>query len=388
MRILLISSVLPHNTTAGEVILYRHFSQLPNLSLHIVTDTSRKIPSLKIPSFDIVELQAHWFLNRFSCTRFSSLSHDVMQCIHPFFNYTQLREYIKTHKFDAILTVAEGIHWIAAQQISKESHIPLLTIFHDWWPNIAYIHPCLKSILEKRFKCLYQQSTVAFCVSEEMRRLLGTHPNAQILYPIPDLLNASAETHTRIGSQPFTLVYAGHLSHIYAPMLYSLSNCFQQFKELNLKLFGPYPDWSEARIQAMEEKNIYGGFISRNLLREKLKNASALLVTVSFEPKNRRWAETSFPSKLVEYCQFGKPIIVWGPAYSSAVKWAQKYQSALVVTSNSAQDVVIAFKDLLAQKSKQENLANKAIEMAKSIFNPKTIQQQFAESIRLVITQK
>jgi hypothetical protein len=38
LRILLISSALPRDTTAGAVVLYEHFSRVPGLKLAIATD--------------------------------------------------------------------------------------------------------------------------------------------------------------------------------------------------------------------------------------------------------------------------------------------------------------------------------------------------------------
>jgi hypothetical protein len=91
--------------------------------------------------------------------------------------------------------------------------------------------------------------------------------------------------------------------------------------------------------------------------------------------------QTSFPSKIPEYCQFGKPIIIWGPDYSSAVHWGRKHQSALVVTSPVAQDLVKAIKELATQPEEQIRLGNKALEMAQGTFNPEKIQQQFVNSL-------
>jgi hypothetical protein len=43
--------------------------------------------------------------------------------------------------------------------------------------------------------------------------------------------------------------------------------------------------------------------------------------------------ETSFPSKLPEYAQFGKPIVIWGPEYCSAIHWGREGDRALCIIS-------------------------------------------------------
>lgn len=379
LKILLISSALPRDTTAGEIVLYRHFSQVPEWNLTIATDNSEGLIAE-----DVLEIKTNRILNRLAITRFSRWTNDFCQCLHPFFNYKNVRNYIKKHKPNLIVTVAEGIHWIAAHQMSQEFNIPLVTIFHDWWPDLACIHSWAKKTLEQRFKKLYQQSALAFCVSERMQQLLGNHPNVEILYPIPDRITEVEKNVTISNQQPFKLVYTGSISGIYAPMIQELWTSLQGVQGLQLKLFGRPPDWSNSLLQKLKEQNIYGGFIPKKLLRQELATASALLVTISFDKKNRRWSETSFPSKLVAYCQYNKPIIIWGPEYCSAIDWGRKYQSALVVTSPSAEDLVTAIKNLAIQPEEQARLKKQALFIAHNFFNPEKIQQQFINSIHQV----
>lgn len=381
LNILLISSALPRDTTAGELVLYRHFSQVPEWNLTIATDNSEGLMAE-----EILEIKTNRILNRLTITRFSTWTNDLCQCLHPFFNYKNVRNYIKNHKPNLIITVAEGIHWIAAHQMSQEFNIPLVTIFHDWWPDLACVHPWARKTLEQRFKKLYQQSTLAFCVSERMQQLLGNHPNVEILYPIPDRLTGTEKNVTVSNQQPFKLVYTGSISGIYAPMIQELWTSLQGVQELQLKLFGRPPDWSSSLLQKLNEQNIYGGFIPRNLLSKEVATASALLVTISFEERNRRWAETSFPSKLVGYCQYNKPIIIWGPEYCAAIDWGRKHQSALVVTSSSVDDLVKSIKELAIQPGEQTRLKNKALAMAQEMFNPDKIQEKFVDSLYQLAT--
>lgn len=386
LKILFISSALPRDTTAGEVVLYRHFSRSPELSLAIATDDSEGLLAENLVA--LLELKANRILKRLTITRFSKWANDICQGIHPFFNYKSLRQYIKSHKFDLIVTVAEGIHWIAAQKMSQEFNIPLVTIFHDWWPDLASIHSWAEKTLESRMKQLYQQSALAFCVSENLQQLLGNHPNVKILYPLPDQLTVAEKPLNVSNQENFKLVYAGSIVGFYTPMLQELCLSIKEVQELQLKLFGREPNCPNDFIHQLKEQGLYGGFISRDLLRSELSAASALLVTIPFEEKNRRFAEVSFPSKLVEYCQYSKPIIIWGPEYCSAVRWGRKYQSALVVTSPLTQELVKAIKELAAQPEKQIHLGNRALEMAQGMFNPEKIQQQFINSLYQVAANR
>jgi glycosyltransferase involved in cell wall biosynthesis len=382
LRILLISSVLPRDTTGGELVLYRHFSQFPGLSLAIATNDCQGLLTA-----DIIKIRANRFLTRLARTRFAKWFHDVFQCFNTFHDTKAIRSYLKNNKPDIILTVAHNEFCWIAQNIAQEFNIPLVTFFHDWWPDMAYIHDFARGFLTKRFKRLYQQSQLVFCVDEEIRQALGTHPNAQILYPISNPSVKAEVSATLVKQDSFTVIYAGTLSGIYGPMMQDLCALVQNSPELSLKLFGPPLDWPEVLVEKVKSAQIYRGFIP-NLMQE-LRNANALLVAMSFNPRDQMRMQTSFPSKIVDYCQFGKPIIIWGPDYSSAVHWGRKYQSALVVTSPLAQDLVKGIQELATQPQEQKRLGNRALDMAREMFNPEKIQQQFVHSLyQLVKLQK
>ncbi|AFZ20136.1 hypothetical protein Mic7113_4443 [Allocoleopsis franciscana PCC 7113] len=376
LRILLISSVLPRNTTGGELLLYRHFLNFPGLSLAMATDDCQGLLTA-----EIIEIKANRLLNRLARTRFAKWFHDVFQCFNTFHNSQKIRTYIKNNKPDIILTVAHNeLCWLA-QQISQEFNIPLVTIFHDWWPDMAYVHTFARKFLTNRFKRLYQQSQMVFCVDEEIQQALGTHPNVHILYPIPNpSIKAKSPTPLAI-EDAFTVIYAGTLSGIYGPMMQDLSTLVQEYPEFKLKLFGPPLDWPDLLVKQVKAAQIYRGFMTSDLIAPVLRDASALLVAMSFNPPDQMRMQTSFPSKIPEYCQFGKPIIIWGPDYSSAVHWGRKHQSALVVTSPVAQDLVKAIKELASQPEEQIRLGEKALEMAQGMFNPEKIQKQFVNSL-------
>ena len=69
-----------------------------------------------------------------------------------------------------------------------------------------------------------------------------------------------------------------------------------------------------------------------NQLAESLQNFQAALVVMSFAPPHRRRMTTSFPSKMIDAMQLGLPVVIWGPEYCSAVKWARRGERALCVT--------------------------------------------------------
>ena len=379
LRALLVSSVLPRDTTGGEVVLHRYLSQWEALHLVIATNNSQSLLAE-----DSVDVKPNSLLTRLTKTRLSRWAHDIRQCFYPFYNCNQLRDYIQHNQPDLILTVAHGeLCWIA-QQMSVQFKIPLVTFFHDWWPDLAYVHDWARARITHRFQRLYQQSQLALCVSEGMRQALETHSNAQVLFPIPDKSMIVTTTENLPYEGKFKVIYAGIMTGLYSSMLQNLYRALQESSEIQLELFGPQPDWSEPLLQQVKTEGVYAGFIPREVLTSKLNQAHGLLVVMSFDPRDKTRMQTSFPSKLVDYCQFGKPIIIWGPDYCSAVQWGRQYESALVVTSPSAKDLVEAIKELVHKPLEQKRLGDKASEMARGMFNPEKIQQQFIESLQQI----
>jgi hypothetical protein len=90
----------------------------------------------------------------------------------------------------------------------------------------------------------------------------------------------------------------------------------------------------------MRDAGLWLEFAPRLELDTWLQSADAFLVPMVFEEKYRRRMETSFPSKLIEFAQFGKPLIIWGPEYCSAVDWTTKIKSAICVTAIGAEELM------------------------------------------------
>jgi len=123
-----------------------------------------------------------------------------------------------------------------------------------------------------------------------------------------------------------------------ADVLRPLGGCLQIYS----------PDSADTLRQlALKKPNIYHqGFLAfAGAMGEKVaRTADALIITASFEERNRRDVSTLFPSKMADYTAIGLPILIWGPVYSSAARWAMENPGAAVlVTSNEADALREAF---------------------------------------------
>ncbi|WP_199309764.1 glycosyltransferase [Synechocystis sp. FACHB-383] len=374
-KIIVISSITPQPTSAGQIILYRHLSQLEQDNIVVVVSPPDKANG----SSWIVKI-----LSRLERTRWHQVGNDLAVLLNgQHWDHTINSSLLKT-SVSLVLTVAHGDGCWVALRFARQYKLPLVTIFHDWWPDIPTVHSPLKRILEHRFQQLYEKSSLAFCVSEDMQRYLGKHYNSHVLCPIPahmpELITAQAQS-SPYSERPLKIVYSGGL-YDYGPMLGELLQTTKEHSQVKLQVRGAIPNWPMGLRDEMRERGLWLDFAPRDELNDWLASADAFLVTMSFDPALRRRMETSFPSKLPEYAQFGKPIIIWGPEYCSAVKWGLDSDRALVITDKNPTSVVFALEKLQCSPEKQQYYAQQARMAADKEFNPLKIQIQFQEKIQ------
>jgi len=278
-----------------------------------------------------------------------------------------------------VLTVAQGDACGAAQRFAQKHRLPLVTFFHDWWPDMAAVHRPFQQHLERRFRNLYQQSQLALCVSEGMRAKLGEHPNAHVLYPIPSKVTQLPETSKRINT--LKVLCFGNLQE-YGPMVAEALQEVKRHTQIRMEARGANPNWSDSFRCEMAHEGIWHDFASGEVLQSWIESADAFLVPMVFDPRMRRRMETSFPSKMVEMAQFGRPLVIWGPEYCSAVQWARRGDRALCVTDPDPKVLRLELEKLASSPKELQRLSSAAREAAETDFSHERIQAQFLEALR------
>jgi len=390
-KVIVISSVAPEPTSAGQILLHRHLTQLVGWDVKVNANP-----------YQTKNLANHrWqtkLIRRLEYTRFHRFCYDlefidqgkswsdVIDIYQKDFD-KQKNQTINNHN-TIVLTVAHGDGCWAAQAFAQKYNLPLVSVFHDWWPDIPNIHSPLRYWLAQRFQELYLKSALALCVSEGMQNALGEHINSQIIYPIPEKIHINLES---VDSSKalhlhslLKIIYFGNL-YDYADDLANLLNLTKNNSKIQVQIRGSNPNWTTEFKQEMRDRNLWLDFAPRKDLNDWLVSADAFLVVMSFDSNLRRRMETSFPSKLPEYAQFGKPIIIWGPKYCSAVKWGLRGDRAVCVTERNPRALIAAlenlrrFPDLLNHYSQKSKIA------AQTDFNPILIQNQFLGAIQNIL---
>jgi glycosyltransferase involved in cell wall biosynthesis len=283
---------------------------------------------------------------------------------------------------ESVLTVAHGFGWLAAAEIARNRSVPLHLIIHDDWARVADVPPRFRNWLDEQFATVYRQAQSRLCVSPAMSRFYeeryGTPGN--VIYPsrAVDAIEVE-EPPARLGSnnKQFTIAFAGTINS--QGYIHALKTLQDALKSINgrLLIFGPLTDDASQKI-GLDDPNtkICGLLSSEQLLARLREEAHALFVPMSFADCDRNNMTLAFPSKLADYTTTGVPLLIYGPAYCSAVTWARDNPGvAEVVESESAlRDAVIS---LAEHPEHRLALGTRALEVGREYFSHARVQQAF-----------
>jgi glycosyltransferase involved in cell wall biosynthesis len=287
-------------------------------------------------------------------------------------------------EFDCVITVAHGVGWLTAAAIAERNRVPLHLMVHDDWPRVANVPAAFRKWLDASFGRVYKQASTRLCVSPMMRqRYLEKYGcDGEVIYPTRAtncLSLDSARLRHRETNRPFTVAFAGTLNTPgYIQALRSLRDAVATVNG-KLAIFGPLTP-EDASLNHLDGPNVkLNGLVkSGELLLRLREEADALFVPMSFSPEDRSNMEIAFPSKLADYTAVGLPLVIYGPEYCSAVRWAQENEGVaeVIVRENCAllNETIIR----LAQDADYRvKLGTRALEVGQRYFAPDAAQRVF-----------
>lgn len=373
----------PSENGGACLAMRRHFIEHDNFDLFVATSSPFEHPS--VPN---LRVKRHPALVRLSNTRFSRWMRQVEMTVES----TQLPSAVlaaaQNFKPDAVFTVADNTLSWTAYLLAKRLGVPLITNFQDWWPRGQFTleleqpFPPVVAWLEKRFQRMYRASKTAFCTSAGMREKLGPHLSAPILYPCPAQRDPDFTPDfvppAEVG--PLKLIYAGTVIRDYGRSVLRLAKAVASRPWIRLEVYGPHPDWTPNDLAWMKANGIYRGLLPYPELKLKLQAADICLVVMSFRRELELMMRTSFTTKFLEYVQFAKPVVIWGPEYCQPVHIARKTGAGLPVETDEVESVINALENLRSPHRWSE-LAHGAWAAANGIFSHELIHQTFRQAI-------
>lgn len=347
----------------GSALLYRLLQQYPADRLLIVEgnlSTSRVERRLPAVRYDALDIGSPRLLN----SRFHEWYSRWVE-LRSGARTRQLPALLKRFEPQAVMTVGHGYSWVTAARHAARRRLPLHLVIHDDWPSI--VPASLQARVQRQFSEVYRQAVSRLCVSPQMmaeyQRRYGVA--GVVLYPARDAgapsFPAPPDRLRRQGRPP-RFAFAGTVnSPGLVRLLRRVADCLDPL-DGQLLLFGPVTAEQASSVGLGHPRIRICGLLPAGELMIRLRNeADALVVPMSFAAEDRINMQFSFPSKLTDYTAMALPLLIVGPAYSSAVQWANDNPGvAETVTSEEPTAIMSAIGRLVGDAAHRVRLAENA----------------------------
>jgi len=373
----------------GSALLHRLLEKYATAKLTIVETGSESLPARRLQD-------AKYFWQPIASRRWMNTRfHPYVVGFYSAATNRSVRKILSSVadiEFDSVLTVAHGFGWLTAGALAESRNVPLNLIVHDDWPRVAQVPGPLRGWLDQRFAEVYCQSHSRLCVSPAMRDTYEKNygETGQVLYPVRDRrcseFGAPPVRLSRNDHQ-FTVAFAGSINTSgYVEALKYLSVALT-LVDGRVLIFGPL-DQSEAQAHRLDLPNVVlrGLLDSADLIATLRDEADVLFAPMSFAKEDRLNMEMAFPSKLADYTAVGLPLLVYGPQYSSVVRWATDNSGvADVVTNEGSDQLSETLSRLRSSPQHRVALGKRALEVGRDYFSYDLIQGVFDRALSTVV---
>jgi hypothetical protein len=286
---------------------------------------------------------------------------------------------------EAVLTVSHMHLWFTAAAAAERLGVPLHLILHDDWPACqanyqrASTRPIARWACHQVMRRIYRRARSRLCISpgmeEHYRACFGVR--GQVLYPCRGEDSPAGRVRVRPDAAgPPVVAYCGFIHPHAAPR--SWLALIRKLADTLAALGGHLDLYTQMPREQLEAAGLtpptvrYPGFLPPAEMGERIgRTAHALFLNASFEPSEREEVATLFPSKLTDYTAIGLPILVWGPAYSSAARWAaENPDAAILVIDEDPGPVRDAITRVVADPDYAARLAAAAVRAGDRYFDP------------------
>jgi Glycosyltransferase Family 4 len=368
-RLLYLADVPVESYMHGSTLVYRLFESYPAQKLLIVEFLFESHVDRRIPNVQYRAIKSS--LSRLLKNRFSRYLWPLTLA-RAHLSSRSISRIVRRYRPQAVITVVVGHAWEAAASYASRAGLPLHLIVHDDWPNNPACTPLQRRWTDSALRRWYPIAASRLCVSpymaEEFSRRYGA--KGDVLYPsrASNTLEFEEPPPRLSGScKPFTVAFCGTIYLDYARALQRMAMALQEIGG-RLLVFGPKPT---AAVDAfLQEPNLelQGTLSSLEMIRRCREQAHAIFVPMSYSESDRHNMEISFPSKLADCTATGLPLIIDGPDYCSAVRWARENPGVSKIITDESADGLRTGLQQLQDPAVRLQLAREAIRRGKQYF--------------------
>jgi len=149
-----------------------------------------------------------------------------------------------------------------------------------------------------------------------------------------------------------------------------------------LNIYGPITERDGARLGLLKRNIRICGLVMPDLFIQRIRNeADVLFIPMSFAPEDRANMTLCFPSKLADYTAAGLPLLVYGPDYSSAVRWARENPGVAAVVDRATQTELVSAVVRLTSGAYRQKLAETAVIVGARLFSHSSVSETFLTAL-------
>jgi glycosyltransferase involved in cell wall biosynthesis len=127
-------------------------------------------------------------------------------------------------------------------------------------------------------------------------------------------------------------------------------------------------------------------WVSQQELQAVLRRADILFLPYSFSEASRYAVESAFPSKTADYLAAGRPILVFGPRYSSLVRYAKEQGFAEVVDNCDEDLLARGIERILSDSAYRSQLCKRSLAVFEQKHNIVRQRKEFRSLLSRITT--
>ena len=370
-RLLYIADVPVESSQHGSALLYRAFEKYPADRLRIIETGDASVPARRLAGVAYAHLpigRRRWLNTRLHGVYSAWLSWRAAG------HFYRVAGSLSGFDVEAVATVGHGFGWLTAATIARRLQVPLHVIVHDDWPRASAIAAPFRSWLDRAFGNVYQRAASRLVVSpfmaEEYQRRYGA--GATLMYPSRshECPVFAAKPSRQVTGGGMVIGYAGNAGAEMVECLRVLARAIRGTAS-RLVLFGAFNENVQRLLLAESSAITFRGLVPyAEMIRGLRETADVLYVPMSFADSQRANTSILFPSKLTDYTATGLPLLIHGPSYASAVRWAQAEPGVAEIVDEPGDAPLLAALERLRQDAGlRERLAATAVAVGQRYFD-------------------
>jgi len=392
-RLLYICDFPPSNAAGGSILLSRLLESYPPERLIVLTGSHASKISTAAGRLRCTQItfptSKGW--GRWGLGRIRNLL-DWLRL--PFLTFLSIH-LIRRHSIEAMVTLFHGRFYLAACAAARLTRTPYVAFVHDDY--VSDKRSMWRRALYLATRTAARHAAHIYAVSSGMQEKLRFEfaVDSEVQLPATKAhFKEFPETNRKLKNESLLIVYAGSITNavedsvrllveiITNGMLkdYGIPSAkfhlFTSLKPDQVRAWG----WDHPDVQLSP-------WISQAEIPKALSQADILFLPFSFCDDVRNLIETAFPSKTADYLASGRPVLVFGPKYSSLVRYASEEGFAEVVDEFNPVALAEGIRKIALSPVQQNRLAARSLEIFSRNHDIERQQNQFQLLVRKIVRE-